>query len=180
MKKFEYKKLSKIIKEKNGQNLLYSDLLSTTEWKEFRDKIIREDDAQCQKCGELRNSYAWELKNSFSEDVFMRQHTEFEKKHLGDGVVYSSKHINIHVHHKYYIKDRHPWEYKKEALISVCSDCHTEIHETETILIYENEDLLNSKKLVKCESCRGTGHKPQFDYYMNGICFQCSGKGMLE
>ena len=36
--------------------------------------------------------------------------------------------INITVHHKGYIKDRLPHEYPDEALTTLCSKCHTDIH----------------------------------------------------
>lgn len=30
----------------------------------------------------------------------------------------------VHVHHKIYYKDRDPWDYKDEELITECEDCH--------------------------------------------------------
>lgn len=31
----------------------------------------------------------------------------------------------LHVHHKYYIQHRDPWDYPDFALITLCKDCHT-------------------------------------------------------
>ena len=30
----------------------------------------------------------------------------------------------LHVHHKYYLKDKKPWEYPNDALITLCEGCH--------------------------------------------------------
>lgn len=32
----------------------------------------------------------------------------------------------LHVHHLYYEKDRDPWDYPDESLITLCADCHAE------------------------------------------------------
>lgn len=32
----------------------------------------------------------------------------------------------LHVHHRYYIKNKEPWEYPLEALVTLCEDCHEE------------------------------------------------------
>ena len=34
----------------------------------------------------------------------------------------------LHVHHLYYEKGLHVWEYDNEALITLCKKCHSEIH----------------------------------------------------
>ena len=38
----------------------------------------------------------------------------------------SNKRLNIH--HKKYFKDKMPWEYPDDLLITVCKECHTKIH----------------------------------------------------
>ena len=35
------------------------------------------------------------------------------------------------VHHKFYLKDKEPWEYNELSLITLCEDCHKSIHEFE-------------------------------------------------
>lgn len=35
---------------------------------------------------------------------------------------------NLHVHHLYYEKEIHVWEYDNEALVTLCNDCHKNIH----------------------------------------------------
>jgi len=37
------------------------------------------------------------------------------------------------VHHKYYLSGKEPWEYEGECLITLCEDCHSEIHLHENI-----------------------------------------------
>ena len=179
MKNFEFKKFSEIQKLKSESNLNYADLLSTIEWKEFRDNIVKRDNGNCQKCGQKNNQLAWELIGSVPGEVYVRPATESEKIELDIEMIYSSNRVILNVHHKYYIKNKKPWEYKTDALITVCSNCHTKIHETKNIIIYENENFENPIITEKCEKCCGTGYLDQYHYYMNGICFDCNGKGIV-
>jgi hypothetical protein len=32
----------------------------------------------------------------------------------------------LHVHHRYYEKDKDPWEYDAQALVTLCANCHEE------------------------------------------------------
>lgn len=84
----------------------------------------------------------------------------------------------LHIHHKYYIKGRLAWEYKPEALICLCHDCHEEVHTNEIIKIYHNASLDTFKESQKCFKCSGSGYLPQYDYYLNGVCFNCWGAGI--
>ena len=36
----------------------------------------------------------------------------------------------LNVHHKQYRVDRLPWQYPDDALITLCEDCHVEIHDS--------------------------------------------------
>lgn len=38
-----------------------------------------------------------------------------------------TKERTLHVHHKYYIKGREPWEYEDDALITYCELCHERV-----------------------------------------------------
>ncbi len=39
-----------------------------------------------------------------------------------------SKTIQLNVHHLYYKKDFHIWDYENESLVTLCKDCHSTIH----------------------------------------------------
>lgn len=33
----------------------------------------------------------------------------------------------LHVHHRYYLRGKKPWEYEDDALITLCEDCHDRV-----------------------------------------------------
>lgn len=35
---------------------------------------------------------------------------------------------NLHIHHKYYLNNYNAWEYLNDALITLCKDCHKNLH----------------------------------------------------
>lgn len=47
------------------------------------------------------------------------------------------QHRYLHVHHKKYEKDKMPWEYEDDELITVCGECH-EIVTEDSKNLYEN------------------------------------------
>jgi hypothetical protein len=87
--------------------------------------------------------------------------------------------LSNHVHHNYYIKDKLPWEIDDNGLVTVCQNCHINIHQTTEIKIYKyNNGLLEESPNTNCVcmKCNGSGYLPQYDYYENGICFECKGE----
>ena len=48
------------------------------------------------------------------------------------------KETTLNVHHKYYDKDKKPWEYPDKSLVTLCKDCHITEHES----AIEYKDLL--------------------------------------
>ena len=36
----------------------------------------------------------------------------------------NNKKGTLHVHHKYYEKNKKPWEYNNKSLVTLCNDCH--------------------------------------------------------
>lgn len=201
MKVFIYKKL---IEVKGKDNLTYLDLLSTNEWKVKRDQIIKRDNYECKNCGkeEFKASIfeGYRDRTKAEKDVYLEnQKKKYLETQSGRDILalfgkslkiltpmvkkedYVEKEpVILNVHHKYYIKNKLPWEYKQDALITVCSNCHSVIHETQDTLIYEDDKLENPKIIENCNKCGGTGYLGQYDYYMNGICFQCNGAGSME
>ena len=86
----------------------------------------------------------------------------------------------LHVHHKLYIENRAPWQYKDENLITLCSDCHAEVHNSETTPLLSETGRVIYSDLPICDRCDGRGELPQYKYYMNGICFKCHGAGVIK
>jgi 5-methylcytosine-specific restriction endonuclease McrA len=80
---------------------------------------------------------------------------------------------NLHIHHKYYIKDKLPWEYNTDALQTLCWSCHEELHKNVKIPIYLNNEVCGY--LTPCLRCFGAGQFPEFNYIQSGVCFRCNG-----
>ena len=49
----------------------------------------------------------------------------------------------LSVHHKYYVSGREPWEYRDEALITLCNDCHREWEDNKNIIYDFTKVLLD-------------------------------------
>ena len=86
--------------------------------------------------------------------------------------------VTLHVHHKYYIENKNPWEYDNDALITLCSECHSETHNQEATPLFSKDGQLLILNLPICNRCNGRGVLPQYKYYMNGVCFKCLGTGV--
>lgn len=86
---------------------------------------------------------------------------------------------DLNVHHKYYITGLMAWEYKDEALVTLCADCHKEEHNKTKIPVY-NEIGKFQNYSENCPKCSGSGVLTEYHYYMNGICFQCMGTGNVN
>lgn len=85
-------------------------------------------------------------------------------------------HKGLNIHHSYYIYGKNPWDYKSDALITLCEDCHKKAHES-LIKVYHQGSLY--KYAMKCPRCGGSGYLPQYSYYEHGICFKCGGEGAI-
>ena len=84
---------------------------------------------------------------------------------------------SLQVHHKHYILGLDPWEYKDSELITLCEECHHQIHITEEVpTLRLNNGVLEKLKLTPCSRCDGSGYLPQYRYVQNGICFRCHGQ----
>lgn len=100
----------------------------------------------------------------FSEANKQKQTTQFEWIFL----------LGLHVHHRYYIKELLAWEYKNDALITLCHTCHENLHKNQEIPIYNNElELLGH--YTYCKRCHGSGVFPEYSHVQNGTCFRCNG-----
>ena len=86
---------------------------------------------------------------------------------------------DLNVHHKYYISEKMAWEYKNDALITLCASCHKEEHSKNQIPVY-NEKGEFQQYAENCPKCSGSGVLSEYNFYMNGVCFQCMGTGNIN
>ena len=88
---------------------------------------------------------------------------------------------NLNIHHRYYIYGSLAWEYKSNALITLCANCHGLVHRTISPLCYfNNGDSLVPMNFTPCHRCNGAGYLHQYKHVENGICFRCEGKRYEE
>ena len=178
-----------------GFHIPYYQLLTCKEWRSKRQLIINRDKKKCQICNkEGFDDYQPKLiyrkggvpdiifvpVNYEIKEVFIKQYIEDlgieievpsieEVQHQVESPIY------LHVHHKYYILTRYPWDYNDSALITVCSDCHKKIHESQNIPVFKDESLTENLKYTPCTRCSGQGVLPQYWHVSNGVCFRCGG-----
>jgi 5-methylcytosine-specific restriction endonuclease McrA len=127
------------LKEKYGSNGLipYSELLMTREWSDCREHIIKRDKHSCTECGKgaTDTTHKDELSGktyylSFGGEYWERNANRDET--LVQDFSLSHKPYCLQVHHKFYILENLPWEYRDEDLITLCNWCHT-FHEHNTV-----------------------------------------------
>ena len=85
----------------------------------------------------------------------------------------------LNTHHKLYtrIKDNYelPWNYSADDLTTLCSDCHSKVHENNETPIY---DEFNRKlNTEKCSKCKGIGYINNYFYHDDEVCSGCDGTG---
>lgn len=88
--------------------------------------------------------------------------------------------VELHVHHHYYVKGRLPWEYPDLALITLCHECHWDLHQKHRIPIYKDELMNERIQLTTCSRCNGAGVFPEYNHVQNGVCFECNGAMYIE
>jgi hypothetical protein len=180
----------------------YQILLKTVEWTEFRQKVLIRDGEKCKMCNKLggpiekEKPYAkwkeefdrvsehnlnWEKWFKENPDEFTNQlinansPDELYLKEIVPSKYIIVGHIHLEVHHKLYFSDKLPWQYPTKYLITLCSNCHRQVHQIETIYTYRDESMKYRKVHKNCQKCGGTGYLPQYDYWYDGICFECGG-----
>lgn len=147
------------------ESISYSDLLRCEEWSEVRNDIVKRDDNKCMNCGKPESDgpiISGGSRNYFNPITFV--------------AVSETEAVKLEVHHKLYIRDKLPWGYNYDDLLTVCSSCHKEIHDNNEIYVYD-ENKRNRINTNPCSRCGGSGHLAQYDYYQGGICFKCRGIG---
>jgi hypothetical protein len=91
--------------------------------------------------------------------------------------------IVLHLHHQYYILGRLAWEYDDDCFKVLCKDCHSTLHQTESVPVYESEEDFSEGMcsaeihVESCNRCAGEGYIEMYKHVMDGICFKCWGDG---
>lgn len=91
--------------------------------------------------------------------------------------ILSENTIILHVHHKFYIENKLPWEYENDSLITLCNWCHWDLHEKTNVPIYTMiNGQLHDLLYIPCKRCNGAGVIPKYKHVVNGLCFRCNGR----
>jgi 5-methylcytosine-specific restriction endonuclease McrA len=189
-----------LLEKKPEQSLSYLEKLSTKEWSEKRNKIITRDECTCDICKlkatifkngimfrEKTQKELEEFKRSTANSWYDSVLPEFKNKYDRDilpeilkNFIIKPEPVILQVHHKYYVINNLPWEYPDDSLITLCSDCHQNLHNNNNIPIYSDNSKNIQLEYTKCTSCNGSGYLKEYHYYMNGICFDCNGNKYIE
>lgn len=164
----------------------YQELLSTLEWQAKRNEILLRDNHRCNKCKLSATGTHVHYDESKKEYSYISddgtEYLQYIKNSEGQIVtervprtIITDKPYHLQVHHKYYIMNKLPWEYDESALVSLCNWCHSELHINETIMVYQDETLIDFEELIPCNRCNGTGFIPEYSHVQGGICFECHG-----
>ena len=179
---------------KTSWEIPYTTLLQLSEWMECREIILTRDNNMCTVCKKIKSKKVGatyykilndeEITASIKDLVIDLTGTgdpEFIIKTKTPPILEEpTEHPTIlHVHHQYYFFAYLPWEYP-DALITVCHECHIEIHKTAKIPVYVDESRKEQIPLTPCTKCNGVGFLHEYYYYQNGICFRCNGRKFEE
>lgn len=145
----------------------YAQLLKDERWLEKRKEIIERDKGICQDCGKKGINSIDENWVKFS---FEKGSVKKLKKHRKGNI--------LNVHHKVYYYDPilgnkfFPWDYDNSDLVTLCSECHKNLHKRQTIDVI-NKETGTRIPLIPCSRCSGVGKLFYYNHY--GICFRCNG-----
>lgn len=141
---------------------------------DFKEKDMCVDILECKQPKKIISPFLFQICNVAGNDVYQ--------------LITKSKSIIIrknpaalpilNIHHKSYIIDHLAWEYDDSNLITLCENCHKELHKNHEIPLYdENHNLISH--LETCSKCGGIGYIYKYKHYHNGICFDCGGTGVI-
>jgi hypothetical protein len=172
----------------------YEQALERPEWKRLRREVLRTQGHRCRKCGKQETWNKWDPENETWNyyEVVIPGHcrkylnsyevnggTEFY--HILDDrdfvITKVARPTCLHVHHRYYICGRSPWQYHPDCFECLCLYCHFDLHKKTRIPMYflNNGLLIETEDLVTCPRCNGAGGFPEYRHVMAGVCFRCSG-----
>lgn len=172
---------NELTKTYSREEISYPLLLRTTEWRDFRKKIMERDLFRCCNCknfgtevtdGKLfvavERDTTWAFINGIEKEVVMSEEFFLQERYY-----------QMQVHHKYYVRGKLPWEYDVKALQTVCHYCHKEIHQKGPIPVYELDGGVNYEYTFECRKCDGIGYIPRYSHVKNGVYFACMGDGFI-
>ncbi|MFD3003102.1 hypothetical protein ACFS7Z_22255 [Pontibacter toksunensis] len=172
-----------LCKEMQGQRIPYSKLLTTIEWNEKRSVITRRDHHCCTNCGkgetmsefDEKRHETWHFWPKYLEDVWVKQEDgTYEEGDTLDFEI-APKHYHMQVHHVCYIRNRLPWEYSNNYLVTLCNWCHWEFHQEYKVYVLEEDEESLAAGMEPCPKCHGTGSFPEYSHIQEGVCFRCGG-----
>lgn len=180
MNHFDMIRFSELLKEyENESHIPYAQYLRTEFWKSKRMEILTRDHFRCRNC----NGYETKI-NKNTETIEWIDTEEFIWTDYNSGgekfselikpLLKPDKPYNLQIHHLKYIKNRFPWEYDNEDLITLCNYCHFETHEKNKIPVFDE----NGNEVLAYESCNrclGTGVLNIYKHVQGGVCFKCNG-----
>ena len=162
--------LQELEKIKEDNEITYNDLLQCIEWKNRRSEIIERDNNKCRNCGKTKTGKIF----SGTKVIYLKLDKEAIEN--GENVV-ASEPVHLEVHHKYYVLNREPWNYKNDALLTVCRECHEDIHSKTKIEVYD-EKMVTKLEFGVCSRCSGKGNLTEYNHIQGGVCFKCGGSGI--
>lgn len=146
---------------------------NTKEWNEKRRTILHRDNYTCQRCKVFNpNSGVVELISSDPNFTELHEYDSSpghslyrissQKNNLTIEINFDTDWLVLpvlQIHHTKYINGRSIWDYNDGDLITLCKQCHTSIHATETIPIYDlNGKLLEYRHYQPEDNGSGRNH----------------------
>jgi len=178
-KEISYDQLTELYNDEDY--IPYAEYLRSNLWHVRRLEILDRDKFKCRNCGAHETEV---IKNSDNEDIlYWYAPIEISWQDLKGNERLSSfvvpegspdRPYNLHIHHKKYIRNRLPWDYDDDDLITLCNYCHKEAHQNNVVPIFDD----NGNQIVykNCDRCGGVGYFRVYKHVEGGRCFKCHGK----
>jgi len=176
-------------KHKSIDSIPYFELIQTREWYDKRERIVIRDKHKCTICGKSATVDHTHVDPEtgvrtypmFTDDYPSTQNEKGDWIESEIPIIdYLDKPYSLHVHHKFYILDRQPWEYLDDDLITFCNWCHWKFHEANVVPVFRTGRDKMQVNMTPCSRCNGAGWFPEYEYVQNGICFKCKGARFEE